>query len=224
MGKPLTQRNSTWFLALGTPCWQSPHSSSTSLIPSAVYFVCSHALIRFKTWEYPRVLSLTPFFLLAVHFSYVISLTALASPPLLTVEQLLTLGLRQQSQQQTSQIWFPVLLTPYSFLLEHKDLTPCLQKLSQGDSSFFLKFHSLLVIDMPEAIYIPEIWGEIMLFAFPCVSQGKAGMLEEGSLSLSASLSPPQSLDDPGGSAQEIFVQWVQVRTNASKSDHWNIK
>lgn len=77
-GQPLPQRNSTLFSALVRQWWQSPRLllPHFSLWLSALFVL--HALIKFKMWEYPRVLALTPVFLLAVHFPYVISLTSLS--------------------------------------------------------------------------------------------------------------------------------------------------
>ena len=106
---------------------------------------------------------------------------------------------RRKQSQPTD--FLDLVSSPFSFWtlpLEYWDLTHAFRGISQGASNPFSKFHSLLGIYMPEAIYASEIARGKSAFCFPCICQGNVMMLEELRLHFffsSASSSLPQNLD-----------------------------
>ena len=87
---------------------------------------------------------------------------------------------RRKQSQPTD--FLDLVSSPFSFWilpLGHWDLTHAFKGISQGASNPFFKFHSLLVIYMPEAIYASEIARGKSSFCFLCIWRGNVMMLEE---------------------------------------------
>ena len=171
--------------------WQSPHVSSTLLVPSAACFVRSPHQIQNVKVPYGSVLdpilsSGCAHSLCDLTHSFVVPSTADRGAA--------THSGTQATKPTTSD--FPDLLScPFTLLLTSPGvltLDPLPSKAFTRRLQLLFKVSFFTVIDMPKTIYIPEIWGGDNALAWPGESWGVGGAL---SLFFSASLSRLQSLD-----------------------------